>query len=72
MKCIVILICLTTQLEYSVIKTAQVLYQEVIRRPIDTLQLALPAFLYTLQENLVIYALAILDTATYQVVAFIL
>lgn len=48
--------------------TGQVLYREVIRRPADTFQLAVPAFLYIVQDNLIIYALAVLDAATYQVI----
>eukprot|EP00092_Neocalanus_flemingeri_P010399 GFUD01011209.1.p1 GENE.GFUD01011209.1~~GFUD01011209.1.p1 ORF type:complete len:398 (+),score=108.83 GFUD01011209.1:222-1415(+) len=40
---------------------------EIILRPMDTVMLAIPASLYTLQNNLLILALTNLDAATYQV-----
>ncbi|GFQ77018.1 UDP-N-acetylglucosamine transporter, partial [Trichonephila clavata] len=43
------------------------LIQEVWKKPIETLKLIVPAFLYTVQNNLLFIALSILDAATYQV-----
>lgn len=64
----VITVCfLIAQLGCSVSNTAQVLYREIIHRPVDTLQMALPALLYIAQDNLLIYSLEVLDAATYQV-----
>ena len=41
--------------------------QEVVARPRETLSLAVPACLYTMQNNLLILALTNLDAATFQV-----
>ena len=41
--------------------------QEVVHRPRETLSLAVPACLYTMQNNLLILALTNLDAATFQV-----
>ena len=41
--------------------------QEIILRPTDTIMMAIPAPLYTLQNNLLILAVTNLDAATYQV-----
>ena len=67
-----ILCFLTAQLGCSVSNTVQVIHREVLRRPADTFQMAIPAFLYIIQDNLIIYALTILDAATYQVIIVIL
>lgn len=72
LKCVITLCFLTAQLGCSVSKTAQVIHREVIRRPADTFQLAVPAFLYIVQDNLIIYALAVLDAATYQVIILLI
>ena len=65
---IITLVFLTLQLDCSVSKTAQVLYKDVVCRPASTFQLAIPALLYIVQDNLIIYALSVLDVATYQVI----
>lgn len=51
----------------SVRKTIDLLRNQVWCRPRDTLLLALPSFLYVLQDNLVIHAISHLDAATFQV-----
>lgn len=55
------------QLKCSVSKSIKLMYSEIICRPLDTLPLAVPSFLYVLQDNLIIFALSCLDAATYQV-----
>lgn len=45
----------------------KVIRQEIINSPMDCLKLAIPAGLYTLQNNLLFLALSHLDAATYQV-----
>ena len=40
---------------------------QVVRKPRETIRLALPASLYVLQNNLLILALTNLDAGTYQV-----
>ncbi|KAG8555939.1 hypothetical protein GDO81_017869 [Engystomops pustulosus] len=45
----------------------RVLHEEIINKPFDTLKLAIPAVIYTLQNNLLYVALSNLDAATYQV-----
>ncbi|CAL8281103.1 unnamed protein product [Lota lota] len=45
----------------------QLLKEEIVSKPLDTLKLAIPAGIYTLQNNLLYVALSNLDAATYQV-----
>lgn len=46
---------------------SRLMYSENFERPVDTLKLAVPAALYTLQNNLVYVALANLESTTFQV-----
>ena len=43
------------------------LYEDVLLNAWETLKLAIPAFLYVVQNNLLFIALSNLDAATYQV-----
>lgn len=45
----------------------QLLKEEIVNRPGETMKLAIPAGIYTLQNNLLYVALSNLDAATYQV-----
>ncbi|XP_068098742.1 UDP-N-acetylglucosamine transporter isoform X3 [Hyperolius riggenbachi] len=45
----------------------RVLHDEIIYKPLETLKLAIPSGIYTLQNNLLYVALSNLDAATYQV-----
>ncbi|XP_061695038.1 solute carrier family 35 member A3b isoform X2 [Syngnathoides biaculeatus] len=47
--------------------TNQQLKEEIVSRPLETMKLAIPAGIYTLQNNLLYVALSNLDAATYQV-----
>ncbi|KAK3881814.1 hypothetical protein Pcinc_013767 [Petrolisthes cinctipes] len=47
--------------------TGRRVYEEVVSRVWETLKLAIPAFLYVVQNNLLFIALSNLDAATYQV-----
>ena len=40
---------------------------EVFSQPLEILKLSVPSFLYTVQNNLLYYALSHLDAATFQV-----
>lgn len=44
-----------------------VLRGEIVNKPVETMKLAIPAGIYTLQNNLLYIALSNLDAATYQV-----
>jgi len=69
-ECLKYLLCLLLllwQKAGSVLAMLQDFRNEVIFRPLDTIMLAIPASLYTLQNNLLILALTNLDAATYQV-----
>uniref|UniRef100_A0A667YSS4 Solute carrier family 35 member A3b n=1 Tax=Myripristis murdjan TaxID=586833 RepID=A0A667YSS4_9TELE len=46
----------------------QVLKEEIVNKPMETMKLAVPAGIYTLQNNLLYVALSNLDAATYQVI----
>ncbi|XP_036409520.1 UDP-N-acetylglucosamine transporter-like isoform X2 [Megalops cyprinoides] len=52
---------------YSVRGLNHVLTEEIVNKPMDTLKLAIPSGIYTLQNNLLYVALSNLDAATYQV-----
>jgi len=45
----------------------RLLKEEIVNKPVETLKLAIPAGIYTLQNNLLYVALSNLDAATYQV-----
>lgn len=45
----------------------QLLREEIVNKPGETMKLAIPAGIYTLQNNLLYVALSNLDAATYQV-----
>ncbi|KAI6649045.1 UDP-N-acetylglucosamine transporter isoform X1 [Oopsacas minuta] len=45
----------------------EVLHSHILSKPVDTIKVAVPAFLYTIQNNLLYLALSNLDAATYQV-----
>lgn len=47
--------------------TMKRLYEDVFLNVWETLKLAIPAFLYVVQNNLLFIALSNLDAATYQV-----
>lgn len=45
----------------------QELWNEIFRKPMETLKVAVPAFIYTFQNNLTFVAVSNLDAATFQV-----
>ncbi|XP_074506820.1 solute carrier family 35 member A3b isoform X1 [Sebastes fasciatus] len=47
--------------------SVQLLKEEIVNKPVETMKLAIPAGIYTLQNNLLYVALSNLDAATYQV-----
>jgi len=67
LKYILCLVLLLWQKDGSVSGMVHDFRNEIILRPLDTIMLAIPASLYTLQNNLLILALTNLDAATYQV-----
>ncbi|KAF4089441.1 hypothetical protein AMELA_G00066860 [Ameiurus melas] len=52
---------------FSIRGLNQVLKEEIIQKPLDTIKLAIPSGIYTLQNNLLYMALSNLDATTYQV-----
>ncbi|KAE8594522.1 hypothetical protein XENTR_v10019680 [Xenopus tropicalis] len=52
---------------YSLRSLKRVLHDEIVNKPMETLKLAIPSGIYTLQNNLLYVALSNLDAATYQV-----
>ncbi|KAE8610815.1 hypothetical protein XENTR_v10012252 [Xenopus tropicalis] len=53
--------------KYNLRSLKRVLHDEIINKPKDTLKLAIPSGIYTLQNNVLYIALSNLDAATYQV-----
>uniref|UniRef100_A0A3P8S6Z9 Solute carrier family 35 member A3b n=1 Tax=Amphiprion percula TaxID=161767 RepID=A0A3P8S6Z9_AMPPE len=51
---------------YNMRAMNQLLKEEIVNKPVETLKLAVPAGIYTLQNNLLYVALSNLDAATYQ------
>ncbi|XP_029309555.1 solute carrier family 35 member A3b isoform X1 [Cottoperca gobio] len=47
--------------------SVRLLKEEIVNKPLETMKLAIPAGIYTLQNNLLYVALSNLDAATYQV-----
>lgn len=62
--CVVFFFCSS---DYSMRALNSILRQEILNKPIETLKLAIPSGIYTLQNNLLYLALSNLDAATYQV-----
>ena len=58
---------LTLQAGGDVPAVRRLLHAEIVAKPLETLKLAVPAGLYTLQNNLLFVALSNLDAAVYQV-----
>ncbi|KAG7523759.1 hypothetical protein JOB18_002819 [Solea senegalensis] len=52
---------------FSVQAMNELLKEEIVNKPLETIKLAIPAGIYTLQNNLLYVALSNLDGATYQV-----
>ncbi|XP_035268027.1 solute carrier family 35 member A3a isoform X3 [Anguilla anguilla] len=52
---------------YSFRALNSIVTQEILNKPMETLKLAIPSGIYTLQNNLLYVALSNLDAATYQV-----
>ena len=52
---------------WSLNNLVKIIHSQIISKPWDTLKLAIPSGLYTLQNNLLFVALSNLDAATYQV-----
>jgi len=67
LKYFMTIVLLLFQQGLSVHKSVRVFMDEVVRKPRESVQLAVPAMLYTVQNNLLIVALKNLDAATYQV-----
>ena len=53
--------------ERSLFRAFRIIYDKVIRNAKDTFKMAIPALLYTLQNNLLFTSISNLDAATFQV-----
>uniref|UniRef100_A0A3Q3VQ74 Uncharacterized protein n=1 Tax=Mola mola TaxID=94237 RepID=A0A3Q3VQ74_MOLML len=67
MKILTCVLLVFKEHNYSLRALNSVLRQEILYKPIETLKLAIPSGIYTLQNNLLYVALSNLDAATYQV-----
>jgi hypothetical protein len=66
-KMAVSLLVLLVQEEGAVGPWGRQLYSDLLRQPLDCLKVSVPAFVYTIQNNLLYVAIAHLDAATFQV-----
>ena len=66
-KLVLCILLLIYQRSGSLILTWRAVTSEVFFKPWETAKLAIPSSLYTLQNNLNVFALSFLDAATYQV-----
>uniref|UniRef100_A0AAZ3Q3E1 UDP-N-acetylglucosamine transporter n=1 Tax=Oncorhynchus tshawytscha TaxID=74940 RepID=A0AAZ3Q3E1_ONCTS len=67
MKIITCVLLIFKEHSYNVRALNSILRQEITHKPKETLKLAIPSGIYTLQNNLLYVALSNLDAATYQV-----
>ncbi|KAL6107769.1 slc35a3 [Pungitius sinensis] len=67
MKILACVLLVFKEHNYSMRALNAILRQEIAHKPIETLKLAIPSGIYTLQNNLLYVALSNLDAATYQV-----
>lgn len=67
LKFIANIVLLFAQMGCSFKVTGKLIYDQILIRPVDTSQLAIPGLLYIIQDNLTIFALTCLDAATFQV-----
>ncbi|XP_077440955.1 solute carrier family 35 member A3a [Vanacampus margaritifer] len=65
-KIVICLMLVFKDHSYSVRALNSILRQEIAYKPMETLKLAIPSGIYTLQNNLLYVALSNLDAATYQ------
>uniref|UniRef100_H2LH00 Solute carrier family 35 member A3a n=1 Tax=Oryzias latipes TaxID=8090 RepID=H2LH00_ORYLA len=66
MKIVACVLLVFKEHSYSVRALNSILRQEILQKPVETLKLAIPSGIYTLQNNLLYVALSNLDAATYQ------
>ncbi|XP_071477946.1 UDP-galactose translocator-like [Diadema antillarum] len=62
--CIVIILA---QMRGNVVELGRFLWQSIVMQPVDTLKLAVPSFIYMVQNNLLFIAISNLSAATFQV-----
>ena len=67
LKVIACVVIILHNLGYSFGNFLAVVREEILGKPVETLKLAIPSGLYTIQNNLLYVALSNLDAATYQV-----
>jgi UDP-sugar transporter A1/2/3 len=64
---LIMALIVVTQTNFSLKETTVLVNSEILCRPLDALPLAVPSFLYVVQDNLIVYALSCVDATTYQV-----
>ncbi|XP_036822459.1 UDP-N-acetylglucosamine transporter isoform X2 [Oncorhynchus mykiss] len=67
LKILICLLLIFYDHNFSFLVLNRVLKEEILNKPMETLKLAIPSGIYTLQNNLLYVALSNLDAATYQV-----
>lgn len=68
MKMSFVIVMLWVQLGCSFTEVVRTVNKQIVQAPRETSRLVVPAFLYVIQDNLIVYALSCLDAATYQVI----
>lgn len=63
-------VCLLFSESFSLGEVWNLISQQIIKNPVDSFKTGVPAFLYTIQTNLVYVAISNLDAAVFQVYSF--
>ena len=71
LKMITCVFILLYQHKGNVVELSRILWSTIVLQPLDTLKVSVPAFIYTMQNNLMFIGVSNLSAATFQVLELI-